>query len=216
MGMAEVAYQVQDFAQYLVASEGFVPTQGWPYRHLLDCLQNRVEQKEPLHPLAISHCIVDDYLRYYAEQGSANVSVDISSCDLTNLRAMKQGSEGNLRITLGDLSQTLCEHLNLNNGDALLVRDLLVLAHWRAQSFKDRAIQRPLGLQHRAQDGLRTLWPVPTNRNGLRQGRQERRSLSERWRRDERPSPRIPRRRLPTCSRPFRLFPVVRPGGQYA
>ena len=35
------------------------------------------------------------------------------------------------------LSQTLCEHLNLNNGDALLVRDLLVLAHWRAQSFKD-------------------------------------------------------------------------------
>src|SRR5262249_30213292 len=64
MSMAEVAYEVQDHVSFLVASEGFVPNAGWPYKLLLENLRTRIEDAtktgdlQHLSPESISSCIV--------------------------------------------------------------------------------------------------------------------------------------------------------------
>ncbi len=122
MSMAEVCYQVRGFARYLVASEGFVPNFGWPYRHLLERLCERTAPD--LEPAVLSSHIVADYIGYYSDHVSADVSVDIASCDLDQHEP--------LRSSLRELTTTLTEHVRTDP----VARDLIVVAHWRAQSFK--------------------------------------------------------------------------------
>jgi hypothetical protein len=139
MSMAEVSYQVRDFVHYLVASEGFVPNFGWPYSHMFGCLMEHLRTardrgpansetsgKNPdlLEPAQLTEHVVKDYLDYYTSHVEADVSVDIASCDVE--------SDHELRRSLCTLTSALT--LRLNSGDTAL-RDLLVLAHWRAQSF---------------------------------------------------------------------------------
>jgi hypothetical protein len=129
MGMVEVACEVQDHVGFLVGSEGFVPNAGWPYGHLLRCLKQRVRKQDPLEPRDVSGWIVHDYLEFYNSYLPAAVSVDIAACDLSKL--------DQLQWAVGKLTHTLVAPAgNVRPLDDRAVQNIVILAHWRAQSFK--------------------------------------------------------------------------------
>src|SRR5262249_9508461 len=100
MSMAEVGYEVRNatrartggvdkdeaseydagapLVQYLVGSEGFVPTAGWPYGYLLSKLKDKIVDGHRLDPALMSGYIVEDFVDYYRNYVAASVSVDMS------------------------------------------------------------------------------------------------------------------------------------------
>jgi hypothetical protein len=145
MGMAEVCDVAELYADYLVASEGFVPEFGWPYEFLMGHFGDpRVDPKgvrsandrqallqkilaTVANPEEVSRYFVNAFAFYYGAQATAGVSVDIASCNLSWLTRLRQ--------SLGALSQALCEQLREDAPNRTLLRDALIVAHWRAQSF---------------------------------------------------------------------------------
>jgi hypothetical protein len=123
MGMAEVCHEVRGYVAYLVGSEGFVPNAGWPYAHLLQRLRQHCKDERLKTPEDMAKLIVDDVSSYYESHLPAGVSIDIAGCELKKLPS--------LTLALGKLAATL-------QGDLSdpVVRDLVVTAHWRAQSYK--------------------------------------------------------------------------------
>ncbi len=90
MSTAEVCRQVRARVNYFVASEGFVPNTGWPYRDMLDKLTHYYKGDPPrfpahaeLRPEILCERLVKDYIEYYRDYLPAGVSVDIAACDLS-------------------------------------------------------------------------------------------------------------------------------------
>jgi hypothetical protein len=144
MSMAEVCYQVRDSVTYLVGSEGFVQNAGWPYGYLLKQLRYRTRHGVKLAKLApkdIAGYVVQDYIKYYREYLPANVSVDMAACELSALGRPNERYESlSLRATVKTLTKLLVKGLRqpeiATGSKKPLVGDMVVLAHWRAQSYK--------------------------------------------------------------------------------
>src|SRR5262249_23659463 len=64
MSMAEVAYEVHRYVDFMVGAEGFERNSGWPYARLLELLMT---SKDPLELSAegMATAIVEDYTEYY-------------------------------------------------------------------------------------------------------------------------------------------------------
>jgi len=122
MSTLEVAVELKGRARLLVASEGFVPNTGWPYGYLLDCLADHVKQGDPIDPVSVSKYLVHDCANYYATYLPAGVSFDIASCDIDRIELVI--------LALNGLTSELLPFTEK------AVQDGVVLAHWRAQSFK--------------------------------------------------------------------------------
>jgi cysteine peptidase C11 family protein len=131
MGMAEVCHVVQPYVQYLVGSEGFVPNAGWPYDYLLDQLNSRdPKDRSPEH---LAEWIVDDVISHYDDYVPAGVSIDLAACKLAEMHS--------LNSAVAELSKELHDRLvekdtAERDADRLRFQDLIVAAHWRAQSYK--------------------------------------------------------------------------------
>jgi Clostripain family len=144
MGMAEVAFQMRDCASFLVASEGFELNTGWPYFSILDELNRRPE----IEPQDLAARIVDIHTQYYASYEMAGVSTDMSACDLIKVselseaikslafeltkRLMLQKQFSHQKDSVRD-QRIFVEDLPL---EARSVADAIILAHWRAQSYR--------------------------------------------------------------------------------
>ncbi len=148
MSMAEVCYQVRDSVDYLVGSEGFVQDAGWPYGFLLKKLREQLGDRidgtyKAIAPADLVECIVQNYIAYYREYLPANVSVDMSGCELAKLGQPNDADDSpTLKGTVRRLTKLLIGELRRTRPEAsrgvadTLVRDLVILAHWRAQSYK--------------------------------------------------------------------------------
>jgi hypothetical protein len=122
MSTLEVAQEVSELAEFLVASEGFVPNTGWPYAELLAEFTRRIDQ-DNFGPEAMSATIVDTCATYYGPYLPADVSLDVAACNLNVF--------GEVTDRVRDLTTGLIDRI----GD-VRVQNALILAHWRAQSFK--------------------------------------------------------------------------------
>ncbi|MEK6280789.1 MAG: clostripain-related cysteine peptidase [Acidobacteriota bacterium] len=80
MSNLEVAYQVQPYAKYMVASEENEPNNGWPYDAVMRTLVDDVDQ--PTAKLA-EH-IVNKYIKSYVEIGYEG-AVTQAACDLSKV-----------------------------------------------------------------------------------------------------------------------------------
>ena len=80
MSMAELCYEIREYADYLVGSEGFVQNTGWPYHRILESLRSSPE------PEGFVKTIVQRYTCFYQDYEVAGVSTDISACNLKYLR----------------------------------------------------------------------------------------------------------------------------------
>jgi Clostripain family len=134
MSMAEVGYQVRNTVEYLVGSEGFVQEAGWPYGFLLKRLREHLGSagtaSSAILPSVMAANIVKDYIAYYRTYLPADVSVDMAACELATL-GQGEPSSPSLRSTVRTLTDILIKKLDLP-----AVRDSVILAHWRAQSYK--------------------------------------------------------------------------------
>jgi hypothetical protein len=139
MSMAEVCYELQDSVKYLVGSEGFVQDAGWPYGFLLKKLRGRGS----IDPEPLVQYLVEDYIEYYRDYLPANVSVDMAACELATLGQPEEPDDAlTLISTVKRLTGLLTPEVRKSPPDGSTpstpnaIRDMVILAHWRAQSYK--------------------------------------------------------------------------------
>jgi hypothetical protein len=108
MSNAEVCYEVCDFADYLVASEGFVENTGWPYHRVLEALIRRSRKGSRRRIVTegkiVATTVAEKYSRFYRDYEVSGVSTDIAACDLRKLR---RGPRSPFIDALTDLSTHL-------------------------------------------------------------------------------------------------------------
>ena len=131
MSSLEVAYELKDTANYMLASQCPTSVGAWPYRQILIRLlkqldDNRCKHKE-LTQGDIDATISDifDYCAYNSfDFQLAGYSFDVCLCDLRNTAEVKE--------QLSNLSSKLIAGLEDPDPRA---KDLILLAHWDAQSY---------------------------------------------------------------------------------
>ncbi|MBA7575998.1 Clostripain [subsurface metagenome] len=75
MAMTEVAYQIKDYADILVASEEVVPCDGWPY----DSILSQLVSNPTMTPNQLATTIVDSYVfSYTASDNVTKSAIDLS------------------------------------------------------------------------------------------------------------------------------------------
>jgi hypothetical protein len=129
MGMAEVGYQVRNRVHWLVGSEGFVPNAGWPYAHLMK--QLKLGAQLGMAPGQLAKRLSQDVATYYRQYIPAGTSFDIASCDLSKLGGVAEA----VKCLTEALSLPLQPEHRLQSLTKT-VRDLVIMAHWQAQSYK--------------------------------------------------------------------------------
>ncbi|MEB3788127.1 MAG: clostripain-related cysteine peptidase [Desulfurococcales archaeon] len=80
MGTVEAAYEVRNFADYMVASEETEPGLGWPYHYIIGGLTSNPS----MSPRSLATMIVDEYIRFYQEIDMPGVT--LSAVDLSVFR----------------------------------------------------------------------------------------------------------------------------------
>ena len=90
MGMIEVAYEVQDYASVMVASEHSEPSSGWPY----DAILTQLTATPDINAAELATILVDSYYSAHAP-----TSYTMAAVDLTKIDAVVSG--------LNDLAQAL-------------------------------------------------------------------------------------------------------------
>jgi hypothetical protein len=127
MSMAEVFYELPETVKCLIGSEGFEPLTGWPYQEMLKAIikaEDGLGKQLALEEIA--PMMRDTYIRYYAEYQTAGTSVDMSVCTLSPQK----------KIALQNAVNTFVEKLEPKLAEDKEIRDAVILAHWRAQSYK--------------------------------------------------------------------------------
>jgi len=117
MQMTEVAYQIRDYGNVLVASEEVMRADiGWPFDYILANLTESSDMDE----VEFSEAIVYDYCRIVQESEPGSVPPTISSLDLTRMESFA--------TKLDDFAYSLI--INLNSS-----RDIIEDCRDRAQEF---------------------------------------------------------------------------------
>ena len=75
MQMAEVAYEVKDYADYVIASEETEPADGYTYDTFLGPLVNNPN----MDGAALSKATVDSYIEFYANKGRSGTQSSIKT-----------------------------------------------------------------------------------------------------------------------------------------
>jgi hypothetical protein len=140
MSMAEVASEIgpradnkPPQAQYLVASEGFVEATGWPYYRLLEFLKRQARTAPRgtggvnLTAEACAISLVNRCVNYYADYRKAEVSFDMAVCQVNKILDVEDAVRAFV-VEFLELTKTSKNDETLWNS--------VVLAHWKAQSYK--------------------------------------------------------------------------------
>lgn len=104
MAMTEVAYQIKDYADILVASEENVPDDGWPY----DSILSQLVSNPTMTPNQLATNIVDSYVFSY----TASDNVTHSAIDLSYINTLA-GQLSNLALAI--MSDTITPSVNYIN-----------------------------------------------------------------------------------------------------
>jgi hypothetical protein len=103
---------------YLVSSESFSPTAGWPYGQILQKLQ--IERNAKTEDVA--RMIVGEYIGFYSDYVVGGLSVDQSVLKVSGSTGMAASVKNLTNVLQGELPKQE-------------FKDALVLAHWEAQSY---------------------------------------------------------------------------------
>jgi hypothetical protein len=122
MSMVEVCYELHQHIDFLIGAEGFEQNSGWPYHEILSLFKG----KKQINPQNLAPLIVQEYIKYYSQYHISGVSVDMSVIDLSNPEKIK-----NLTAAINNLAILLKDNLYRPQ-----IKNAVLLAHWRAQSYK--------------------------------------------------------------------------------
>ncbi|MCA1621214.1 MAG: clostripain-related cysteine peptidase [Acidobacteria bacterium] len=141
MSGVEVAYELQDTAHYMLASQGPAFVGSWPYRQILLRVFNGLDaaaaaERSSPTDAEVKATILDifgDVARNSFDFQLAGYSFDVALCDLTKARDLQKPIDDLARALMvglgGEMSKADLE------GGVPLARELMLLAHWDAQSF---------------------------------------------------------------------------------
>ena len=123
----EVAYELKDYAHYMLASQGTTFVGSWPYRQILVRIFNSLVKKE--RPDTLESMLRDVF--YYCVHNStdfllAGYPFHLCLCDLKTLTAT--------RDAIGSLSRAL---INALESKSESFKDSILLAHLKSQSFHE-------------------------------------------------------------------------------
>lgn len=119
----EVAFELQDTARFMLASEGPTFVGSWPYREILIRIFNELGDNKHIDNLRKLLLHVYNYCLFNsADYLLAGYSCQISLCDLTKIPTLHEPIE--------NLAQALIDGLN-----DMISRDFILLSHWKSQSF---------------------------------------------------------------------------------
>ena len=130
MSSIEVAYQLKGKADYMLATQGTMLINGWPYRQFLKKTLNTVKRARQEHkPVNYDELIGKLYflcLFNFTDFMTAGYSCDIALCRLhpENFERLKKP----LQSLVSALKRGLAPRVSI-------IKDLILLAHWDAQSF---------------------------------------------------------------------------------
>jgi hypothetical protein len=128
MCMAEVATEVHEYANILIANEGFQLSAGWNFAAVLQFLRDRtMDPNDDAEREQVAQEIVRRYIRYYMDFARAAASLDQSALDLG---AAKIDSFTKALRTLSVEMKT-----ELSKKDNAEAKRAIVHAHWQAQSY---------------------------------------------------------------------------------
>lgn len=105
MGQVEVAYQMRDFADYMVASAETVPGNGFPYDKVLSHIDGSIT------PIELGNKIVDEYKSFY--QGSGAKENCLANYDLSKVFTLKTTIDSlieDLENSLEDIQEHYVSH----------------------------------------------------------------------------------------------------------
>ena len=118
MSMIEMSYEVRQYANHIVASQGLVPSTSWPYHWILASIASN----PVMSPRNLVHIIVEKFVAYYGEYD--DVPVQLSACDLSRCEPIR-----NVVALLAEQMIT-----KLEEEDPFL-RNAILAAHFRAQAY---------------------------------------------------------------------------------
>ena len=97
MGMIEVAYQVKDYAQIMVASEASVPGDGWQYDAVMESFVANPNQNANQFASEIVDC-------YYHQYSGTGGNVTLSAVDLSQIDNLAGQISGLAQAVINDYS----------------------------------------------------------------------------------------------------------------
>jgi len=119
----EVAYELQDTAKYMLASQGPAFVGSWPYRQILIRIFNALEDRgTEINMRELMFEIYNSCMRNSADYLLAGYSFQLTLCDLEKVTEIQD--------EIDELAQALTAGLNND-----LARDYILLSHWKSQSF---------------------------------------------------------------------------------
>lgn len=124
MSSLEVAYELKDTANYMLAAQCPTYVGNWPYRQILMRVLKAVEREETDVEEIVSDIFSYCYYNGYDFQ-LAGYSLDLCLCDLRNTAEIKE----ELSNLSGKLQEGLAETADPR------AEDFILLAHWDAQSY---------------------------------------------------------------------------------
>lgn len=143
MSMVEVAYEMRDVVNFMVGAEGFEINTGWPYHRILEALPGIIMDPKGLEPAqALASAVVDRYVTYYSDFAVAGVSVDQAACDLSQAVQLKDAVKQLVQTLRVKIPLKRAAHKKASTRSAAkkpiksALLDAVILAHWRAQSYK--------------------------------------------------------------------------------
>lgn len=80
MGLLEIAYELQSFAEVLITPQDFTPLSGWNYKEMLSLL---VVKNPPVDPVVHARNFVDQYILWQRDFTVGGRSVEIGACRLS-------------------------------------------------------------------------------------------------------------------------------------
>lgn len=128
MSSIEVAYELKGKADYMLATQGTMFVNGWPYRQLLKKTFNQVKQGPKA---SIDYDELIGNLYYLCLYNFTDFLTAGYSCDIALCRLCPENFE-RLKKPLQDLVSALKQELTPR---VSIIKNLILLAHWDAQSF---------------------------------------------------------------------------------
>ena len=140
MSMAEICYELKGLAEIVVGCESVSPAAGWPYREILERLDQQLTAPKPRvrqsPAIEAGRGIVEEYVNYYSTYWVAGLSVTQSAL---NLKKVDRLSRGVNRLAAA-MERELKREWKDNAGRRTPPKkrrfeNSLLLAHWEAQSY---------------------------------------------------------------------------------
>lgn len=135
MSMVEIGYELRDVADNMVASQGLIPSSGWPFERVLAPLVSSAGQ---LTPAEFARSMVDSVAEHNRDFALGGRSVNINASDLTKAANLKNAVDALGQYLGGILAGRSQQASEEDSADTVVrerISDLIHFSRYYSQSF---------------------------------------------------------------------------------